>query len=47
VNSSCAPRGPQSQPVKSENALQVREQHLDTLAIAPALLEALGTGKCA
>jgi hypothetical protein len=27
--------------------LQVREQHLDTLAVAPGLLERLGTGECA
>jgi hypothetical protein len=28
----CAARTTQSQPAESENALQVREQHLDTLA---------------
>jgi hypothetical protein len=43
----CAAWPTQSQPAKSKNALQVREQHLDTLAIAPGLLEGIGPGKCA
>jgi Helix-turn-helix domain len=43
----CAAGATQSQPAESENAFQVREQHLDTLAVAPGLLERLGTGECA
>ena len=36
----------QSQPIESENSLQVRKQHLNTLAIAPGLLEGFGPGEC-
>ena len=41
----CAARAAQSQPVESENALQVREQHLNALAVAPGLLEGVGSGE--
>src|SRR5213080_515342 len=43
----CASRATQSQPVKSENTLQMREQHLHAFAIAPGLLESVGPGECA
>jgi len=43
----CTTWAAQSQPAKSENALQVREQHLDALAIAPGLLEGVSPGECA
>ena len=39
-----AGRSAQSQPPQSENALQVREQHLDLLAITPRLLIRGGLG---
>src|SRR5262249_60323084 len=40
-----AVRAARSQPVESENALKVREQHLDAVAVAPGLLESMGPGK--
>src|SRR5262249_45326196 len=43
----CAAGTSQSQPAQSENALQMREQHLNTLAIAPGLLECVASGECA
>ena len=35
----------QSQPTELQDALQMREPHLDLLAFAPRLIEALGTSE--
>jgi hypothetical protein len=40
-----ASRAAQSKPTEPQDALQVREPHLDLLAIAARLLEALGAGE--
>ncbi len=40
-----ASRTSQSKPTKPQDALQVREPHLDLLALAPRLLEALGASE--
>ena len=38
-------RAAQSKPTEPQDALQVREPHLDLLALTPRLLEALGTSE--
>jgi hypothetical protein len=38
-------RSTQSKPTELQDALQVREPHLDLLALPPRLFEALGTGE--
>src|SRR4029450_1738672 len=42
----CAAGATQSQPAKPENALQVREQHLNALTIVPELHEGVSRGVC-
>jgi hypothetical protein len=41
----CTARAAQSKPTEPQDALQVREPHLDLLALTPRLLEALGTSE--
>jgi hypothetical protein len=41
----CAPWAAQSKPTEPQDALQVREPHLDLLALTPRLLEALGASE--
>ena len=46
VNSNWAPRGPRNRRrPRSQDALQVREQHLDAFALTARLLEGLGLGE--
>ena len=41
----CAVRASKTQPAEPQDAFQVREPHLDTLAIVPRLLEGCGASK--
>jgi hypothetical protein len=45
VNSSWAPRGPQPKSAEPQDALQVREAHLDLFAFTARLLECFGSDK--
>ena len=40
-----ASRAPQSKPSEPQDALEVREPHLDLLTLAPRLIEALGASE--